>query len=481
MDFQFKKNFLKGTVATSLGTISSMVFHFLSITILARVLTTNEFGLYSLLISIVFIFNTISSFGLEVTLIKFISEETNQNQKYFLYPILFLKLLMTVFVSIIFYAAMSYILPLLGVGLNEYGLKIIILFFLGSFRDIFFSVFQGLKYFKKYALIQIFSAVIRVIFIILFIYFYELDLKSLVAIEIITNILAIILQLTQIPFKKVFSFQLKRSILSQIVKFTLPVYSNNIFDIINARINLFIIGLYLTSSSVAFYEVGSKIPQALRKIYASFLGVFYPNLSGLFARDEKENASELINKSLIILSITLSFLTFISFLFSREITVILFSKQYVDSAFVFFLLMLNFLIRSLSTVLGKSNLSAGFPSVPMRVNMASSIVSLVFSIMLIPFLGFEGPAYSLIISDSFSQILYLYFLKRINVKIQIKLYLTPIVILLLCILAYSIIGIDFILIKIGFVYLFLQINWFFVPFSKSILKNIKNFHLNLKK
>ena len=481
MDQKFKKSFLKGTASASIGTISSMAFHFFSITILARVLPVSDFGFYSLLISIVFIFNTFSSFGLEVTLVKFLSmNDTDVTNKIF-FPILIIKLITTTVMAIAFYFLQSLILPLFGSGLTNYGVKIILLFFMGSFRDVFFNLFQGLKYFKKYASVQIFAAAIRVIFILIYVYLGVLNLENLIFIEIFTNGLAIIFQLLQIPYKKVFSLIIDKKIVKSIIDFSLPVYANNIFDILNARLSLFIIGLFLSPATVAYYDVGSKLPQALRRVYASFLTVFYPNLASLFSEGDKISAEELINKSLNLISLLLSSLALVSFLFRNEIIILLFSKAYAESSFVFFLLMLNFLIRALSSVLGNSNLSAGYPSVPMRVNIISSIISLLCSIGLIPIIGFSGAAYAVIMSDSISQILYFYFLKKIDVKIYYNIYLRPILILFLCLLLYSIIPFENIFIKIIFIIGFMQFNLWYTPYAKNLIVYSYKMLLKLRK
>lgn len=348
MDKTFKKNFLKGSAAASIGTISSMGFHFLSITVLARVLSVTDFGIYSLIIAVVFVFNTLGSFGLEVTLVKFISSSDPEERDYIFVPIFILKILTTSIIAILFYFTGTLILPLFGEGLVKFGFYISVLFFMGSFRDIFFNLFQGLKYFKKYALVQVSSAAIRVIFIVVFVLLKSLTLNSLILIEIYTTALAIIIQLVNVPYKKVLRPIKDKQIFNSIIKFSLPVYFNNIFDILNARLNLFIIGLYLTPASVAYYDVANKIPTALRKIYASFLIVFFPNLSDLFSNDKKSSGEDLINKSLNIISLLLSFGALISFLFKDEIVVLLYSSKYSESAFAFFLLMFNFLIRSLS-------------------------------------------------------------------------------------------------------------------------------------
>ena len=53
------------------------------------------------------------------------------------------------------------------------------------------------------------------------------------------------------------------------------------------RVNYFIIGAYLNPSSIANYDVATKVPDALKKIFQSFIIVYFPSLAKLFSREIK--------------------------------------------------------------------------------------------------------------------------------------------------------------------------------------------------
>jgi len=86
MDKGFKKNILKSTVSTSVGTISSMVFQFFSVMILTRYVSKEEFGIYVLIIVAINFFNLLGGLGLELTVEKSISSEDSDERNYILYP-----------------------------------------------------------------------------------------------------------------------------------------------------------------------------------------------------------------------------------------------------------------------------------------------------------------------------------------------------------------------------------------------------------
>jgi len=85
MDQLFKRNFLKGSTAATIGTVSTMVFHFGSLMLLTRYLSKDEFGIYALILVIVYLFSIIGGFGLEYTLVKFISTDKEESRNQFWY------------------------------------------------------------------------------------------------------------------------------------------------------------------------------------------------------------------------------------------------------------------------------------------------------------------------------------------------------------------------------------------------------------
>jgi len=233
--------------------------------------------------------------------------------------------------------------------------------------------------------------------------------------------------------------------------------------------------------SVAYYDVGAKVSEALKKMFNSFILVFFPNLSNLFSKGDKASAGILINKSLSAVSLVLASATLLAFLFRDEIMILLFSEKYVESSFVFSLLMLNLIFRSLANILGYSNLSAGHPKVPMKVNIVCSAVSVAGSFLLIPQFGYVGAAYSLIIMNTLAQGLYILYLKNMKLNIEILKYSKSVLLLFLTVIVYMLLNIDSISVRIIFIIIFLVLNWFIVPEFKSIVITLLGFVRKSKK
>jgi O-antigen/teichoic acid export membrane protein len=332
-----------------------------------------------------------------------------------------------------------------------------------------YRVFQGLNLFWKYAIIQTSSAIIRVLLILFYFLNDTLDLTNLIFIEMYTVMITLAFQLALTPWKTLSGQDGKGASTKKIINFSIPIYFNNLFSSLYRRFNLIIIGAFLSPIEVAYYDIGNKIPFALRKMFNSFILVFFPNLSNLLSRGDKVSGEKLINNTLSIISLVLFSMVLIVYLFKSEIVTLVFSNQYADSALVFSLLMLNLALATISTVLGYSNLAAGYPKVPMKVNIFASIISLGGAFIMVPEFGFIGAAYSLLIMNIFSQILYLLYLNKINLNINVFKYSKPCFFLLLVIALFSIINLDSIIIRVATIILYLCLNWIFVPDFKSFV------------
>jgi O-antigen/teichoic acid export membrane protein len=476
MDKNFKKNFIKGSAAATIGTVSSMVFHFLSIMIITRFITKEEFGLYAIILVIVHLFNLIGGLGLELTLVKQIAGDNPEQRKNVLFPVMVMRGAQLLFVSLIFYFFSGLILPLFGGGLEEFILLITILFALTNFRDLFYNLLQGLNYFRKFASVQVSSAFIRVLLIGALVLWGSINLVNLIYIEIITTALALVIQLALLPLRELINTSSKKEVYRDIFRFSFPLYLNNLLTFTYDRVHFFILAIYLTPVSVALYDIASKIPDALKRIFQSFIIVFFPNISNLFSKGDIQNGEKLMIRSLSIFSSVIMFIVLISFLFSREITILLFSANYLESAPAFALLMFVFFLRVISNIMGYTLVSAGYSSVPVKTNSISTIISVGGSLLLIPLLGFIGAVYALAAMNIASQLFYHYFLKKAGIKRGTAEYLKPAVIAFLIYIIYLVQPFDSFITRIIFVLLYPAAGWFFIP----EFKNISGFFSKLK-
>lgn len=474
MDANFKKNFLKGSASAAIGTIASMAFHFLSIMLLTRHLAKADFGIYALTLVITYLLTIFGGLGLEYTLVKLISTGKKESRQNVLLPILILRGAALIITAVIFLTFSRFILHYFDESLNNYIWLISILFIITSYRDLLFNYLQGLNLFKSFAITQVSSAIARVSMIYIFLMFYKLSIEALIYIEIGTTTLSFLLLLLFSPMKGMLKFNHSTENYKNIIKFSFPLYVNNLLTFSYDRFSLFLVGIYLTPASVALFDVASRAPDALKRIFNSFTVVFFPNMSKLISEGRKEEGKQLMNRSITIISNIFCAIMIISFLFKDEIITILFSKNYIESSFAFSLLMFNFYLRALSTIMGYSLVSAGYSSVPMKANVVSSIISITGGIYLIPLYGIMGAVYSVIIMSIVAQFSYTWFLIKADLPANTYDYLKPLIILSSLLFIYFIMGYENLILKLLFLAVYILCSALFIRdvrrFSSRIYK-----------
>ena len=436
MDEKFKKNFIKGSLITTVGTASSMVFHFLSIMIMTRQLSKEDFGIFALIVVIASLLNIISGFGLELSLVKFISSANELEKKSTFIPTLIIRISFIAAFTILLLLFGNSLLSLFSFTVTDFLFVIIVLFVLINIRTLFYNLLQGMNRFKKYATIQIVTSVLRVVFLLIIILIDVLTLMNVIYVEIGIVVLAVILQLAFIPYKEIFHWNMMVTHVKKIIKFSIPLYINSIVTFIYNQVNIFIIGAYLNPVSVASYDVAGKIPAAGRRGFNSFIIVFFPNISKLFSKGERDAALTLMNKSLLTFSTLINLLVLISFLFNKEIIFLLFSDKYIDSVLAFSFLMVAFYMNAMSNIMGYSLVSAGFPAITLRVGIIASIISLVGALIMVPIWGIMGAVYSLILVRFSSVLFHNLYLNKYKMKIELTNLIKPSLITLVALLLY---------------------------------------------
>jgi O-antigen/teichoic acid export membrane protein len=472
MDKSFKRNFIKGSAATSLGTIVAMVFQFLSIVIITRHVTKEEFGIYVLIIVISTFLDTVSGLALEQSLVKFISSADDLERKSTFIPTLIIRIILIVIAIILIVLFHNSLMSLFNFTATEFLYVIIILFILSSFRGLFYNLLQGMNLFKKYASVQTITSVIRVALLLIIVFIHELTLKNVLLVEIVAVTFTVLLQLASIPYKEVFHWDVNPNNIKKIIKFSIPLYLSGISYFIQTQVNVFIISAYLNPVSIANYDVAGKIPQASAKGFQSFIIVFFPNLSRLLSLGERDSAIILINKSLLTFSILINLLLLVSFLFNKEIILLLFSDKYLDSSLAFSFMMVAFYLTAMSNIMGYSLVSAGLPSITLKVNIAAGVINLIGAFLMVPLWGFMGAVYSVLLTGFASLLLHYLYLTKYDIQIELISFIKPSLITIMILLLYYQFTPDNLIFKNILLIVYLTAIYFLLPESKDIFNQI---------
>ena len=475
MDKKFKKNILKGSAATSIGTVSGMVFQFLTVMLMTRYVSKDALGIYFLVIVIVNMFNLLSGMGVELTMVKLIASDNSEESRDALIPVLTLRAFGCVLFGVIFIFLGRYVLHFFDDSIYQYIWYILAIFVLANYRDLFYNLMQGLKQFKQYSIVNVVSSAFRIILVLVFILLTNLNLRYLLIIEILATAQPLLHQLIVIPFRKYIKVKPTFITFKRIIRFSIPLYLNNLVVFLNGRVHIFIIGIYLNPASIANFSVATKVPMALIKIFRSFIVVYFPNLAKLFSDGDKKTAISLIEKSLGVFSILTTLMVIFAFFFRHELTVLMFSSKYEEISIAFALLILRFFMRGISALIGYPFIPAGHPSVPTKINAVASLISVGLSFIMVPTYGYMGAVYALLIMNIISSVLFILASLRYEINPRLKSFLKPTILFLAIPFSFLFTGEISFWINLILFMICLVIGWFISDEFKSVIKLVFSF------
>lgn len=470
-DKNFISKFLRGSAFTSLGTIVSIVFHFVSIKILAEYMEVEAFGIYSVVIIISHGFQILGGLGLNLGLVRNLSGDNEQEKKEVVSAVFMARFGQLIVLAVVVLAAGHLFLPaLFDESITRYIPYIPLIFFLASFRELLFYLLQGVQLFNRYALINILSAGIRLASIALFTVLGELTIEVMILVEIITYGVSVVLLVIYSPVISFLTYQISRNTANKLLKFCSPLYANDILTYIYNRVSVLLIASLLTPVSVAKYEMASKIPEGFGRLFSSLIAVYFPNISELLLAGKHEEAGRFMNQGLIVASAGLSMVTLVAFLFRNEIVLLVASDQYLDASLALALLTLNFSINAIARVMGYTVVAAGYSSVPVRINLIGSVLNITGCLILIPKFGFIGAIYSLLGMSTISQLLNFYYLNRASIRPDLWGFSKSLLLLVVVAAGYSLAGVDSYLFRGLALLVQLGLLWVLIPELKRVVQ-----------
>lgn len=422
-----KKNLLRGTLLTTGGQVLSVIFLFISTIILTRYFEQEVVGMFFLLMAIWMFLGMIAGLGLDPTLIQYLSSVNDEITKTRVFNnFLFIRVTSLFIISFLFIISTN-ILEFFGINFNwiNYKYYISIIFTLDSLRYFFNAQLQAVKRFKELAIIQVSQSLVKVILYVSCFLLKLINIEYLLIAEVISILSAFIIQQFLSQIKLDFKFSMNRSDLKSLMNFSLPLYMNNFLHIFATRVNSFIIASYSTITDVAFYEISKKIPDGLGRLSTGLVQVYYPYISELFMQKKLKDANNIIDT--YIYSISIAYLPIFSliYFFNKELTIFLFSENYLKSAFPLVIFVFIYFLGLINSLLGYTIVASGKPRRSFEINLYRTIISLLISFALVPFIGFYGAVYSLLIGNIFGFIFSFYALKKISISLNLNKYLLP--------------------------------------------------------
>ena len=391
------KNSIYQFLTSLVGKVGGLIFTI----ILARILMPELFGLYSLALSTIFIFISLTDLGISSAIVEFVSKYISQNkdQKAKAYLTYLFKLrILLLGILIIFLALSSKFL-----AQNYYQKPIFLALLAGTLYLIFFSlitfiqsILHSLNKFKEIFYKEIFSQIIRFVLAPLFILFIlkkslsqEINLFWIVAIIALTYFFALIflwiLTKNKIKFLKTKNQLISKKEKIKLILFILPLSATIFTEAFFGNIDIIMLGRFISAELIGYYKASFILIFSIAPLL-SFSTVLFPIFSRLKGKRLEKGFKKTIN-IILPLSVMLSFLIFI---FTPLIVKIIFGKEYLGM--IPFLRLFSILLFSLplTQVYISYLISLGKSKEIMRLLICSTLMNILLNLGSISLLKIYG-------------------------------------------------------------------------------------------
>lgn len=443
------------------STLVRMVLGFVSLVIVARVVPEEAYGVYFLILAIVYVLEVIGDVGLRLSAAKFIASAPNDDeQRVIVNNLLTFRLLTVLIVSFLAIVGKPLILFFFhNELLSSLYIYVPILFFIQLTEETLSYIMQGFHLYRKMAVVQALTGLLNLALVMLFILFMDLDIEGLLLAYILSLSIAALLRLWMIPTPKDLAFD--AGLIRRIIRFGLPLQGNDILSFVFQKVDVLILAALMSPVHIAYLEVAAKIPDYLRRLYYTLQSVYFPHMAELFARKHHIRAEDVLNNVLRVTSFSTMLCALVSVLFQREIMVVLFSEKYLPGAPALGVLMVVVGIGVASTILDTALISAGHPAYMLIIGLVTAVASILGNVTMIPPFGFMGAAYAKLLANVVANPVSVWCLRREKIGVRVDRYLKPAFLLAICVTIYLVLGWDTVVLRGSLIILFVALSMSF--------------------
>lgn len=278
-----KRDLFKNTFIIAIGKFSTQVLSYLLLPLYTSILTTSEYGIYDLLVTICIFVIPLVTILMEESMFRFlIDEETELGKK---------KVMSTAciyaIISTIIWCGLGYcILTIIG---YEYALVFILYMISSILMKLTNGISRGLSKIKLYSLSNVILSILTIGLNILFIAVFKWGVYGLLYSTVVANVVTCIFVLLRLKvYNLIRPKYYDKKKLRVMLKYSFPLVPNNIsWYIINISDRI-IVTSFLGSSVNGIYAMANKFPNIMNNFSSFFFTAFKENVAIAVKKDSYE-------------------------------------------------------------------------------------------------------------------------------------------------------------------------------------------------
>ena len=383
-----------GFFSIFLSSVFSQMLVFLGSTIIVRILSKSDYGVYAYVLNCIAVITLLNDFGAGTAVLQYLTEKdrsTSEKGKVLKYAI---SICMT---AAIFSGTLillsNFFYPFKILQAQKLTKVLFLIPFLTTLGGLFPIILRSNLDNKRFAIYQIFSTFFSYLFLIIFSMFFGLkgSIFSQYAYYATIFVFGYLLSNKYIKKYKVDS-KLDTKTKKEFLKFSISCQLNQTIGGMLIVVDTFIIGLIISKPQIiATYKVGSAIPHALTFISSCVAIYILP----YFVRNNKNYSwlKKIFKKILLYGSLGYGIIFSIIIILSKYIIKIIYGSQYLNSVPIFIILMIGLFFSSAYKI-PCINLVHSQKKIKINiiVNITSIILNAILNTIFIIRIGFVGAA-----------------------------------------------------------------------------------------
>jgi len=410
-------NITKKSGIVFIGRIIATIFGFFFSLAAARLMGADVYGKLMYVTVIITMLSLITKLGLTQGLVQFVSKLTDKAKKEERNSIISFSFLIvfifSIFLSIILFIFSEFI----AVNIfNNAELTLLLkimspILILLSLIELTPGIFRGLKIVKYQVmgrdLIQSFIRLLAV----LILGYMGYKINGLVAAYYLSMAVSLIYLTYKVytlnlfgKIKSKFSYSYK-----EILIFSAPLLVSSILHYSISKVDIFMIGYFLNTSSVGIYTIALKIGTLSNFLLFSINSMFAPNITTLYYNNQiikLKKLYQVITKWIFAINLSVFFL----FLIVSKDVMNVFGAEFTVGWLALILITAGQVVNAGVGSAGLINIMTGYPKSELYVSIIVFIINVTLNYFLIPIYGIEGAAFASLISIGIMNLLRLYIL-----------------------------------------------------------------------
>lgn len=385
------KELIKNTIIILIGKFCTQFLSFFLLPLYTHVLSTEEYGMYDLIVTYVTLFAPVISLQIEMAIFRELIDSRNDESKtntIISSGVAFL-LLQFAFCVILYYVLTLFI----NIPYKHYILLNILIVMMSS---VFMQITRGLGKTMDYSISSVIAGVSTIFLNILFLVFLKFKIEGMIISSILSNFLVVIYVFFRCKIYKRIKIQyIKKQTISKLLKYSMPLVPNGlIWWIINVS-DRTIISIFLGTAANGVYAIANKFSSILMQIFNIF-NLSWTESASLHINDadKDEFFSNVFNKTIkYSLTICLLIISSLPFLFNVFI-----NKEYNEAYIYIPILLIGVLFNIVVSFLGSIYVAKKLTKEVAKTSLFAGLLNVIINLCLIKYIGVFAAAISTVLS-----------------------------------------------------------------------------------